>query len=60
MRTAMKKIYQNPETKTVKVQLSEMIASSTVVGINASADALDDETTVASRRGGSIWDDDED
>lgn len=56
----MKKIYQNPEIKIVKVQTAKMIADSTRMGINSSDPALDNESSVASRRGGSFWDDDED
>ena len=53
-KTAMKKIYQIPEMKVVKVQTARMIAASTaeMYGKNAEGDGL-------SRRGGSLWDDDE-
>ena len=49
----MKKIYQNPEMKIVKVQPSQMIAESVGFG---------DNVTTASgaesrRHGGSLWDD---
>ena len=56
----MKKIYQNPETKIVKVQTAKMIA---VSGFNQD---LGGEGTggaggnALSRRGGSVWDDDDD
>lgn len=50
----MKKIYQNPETKIVKVQTAQMIALSTqMYGKNATGEAL-------SRQGENAgWSDDE-
>ena len=55
----MKKIYQNPEIKMVNVQVAQMIAASQeVMETNSDGDALNEETSVASRRG-SIWDDEE-
>ena len=48
----MKKIYQNPETKVIKVQSTQMIAASiNAYGKNATSDAM-------SRNSGSLWDDD--
>ena len=55
----MKKIYQNPEIKIVKVQTAKMIATSTKMGINSSGAALEEETSVASRRSGGLWDDED-
>ena len=51
----MKKIYQNPETKIVKVQTAKMIAVSSLemYGKNATGPAM------SRQRGGSNWDDDE-
>ena len=50
----MKKIYQIPEMKVVKVQTARMIAASKaeMYGKNAEGEGL-------SRRGGSLWDDDD-
>ena len=56
----MKKTYQYPEIKIVKVQTAKMIAASTQFGINSSDPALENESTIASRRGDSFWDDEED
>lgn len=50
----MKKIYQNPEVKIVKVQTAKMIAASTEMYGKDATDAA------MSRQGGSLWDDDED
>ena len=55
----MKKTYIIPETKTVKIELHQIIAASTEMGINSDGPALESETNVASRRGGSLWDDDD-
>ena len=54
----MKKTYQNPEIKVVKVQTAQMIAASTEVGVGSN---YDPETSgaIQSRRGGSLWDDDD-
>ncbi|MBQ8487703.1 MAG: hypothetical protein IJ533_08665 [Prevotella sp.] len=50
----MKKTYQTPIMKTVKVQLTKMIAASVqMIGKDANSAGL-------SREGGSFWDDDED
>ena len=50
----MKKIYQIPEMKVVKVQTAQLIAGSVeMYGKNAESEGL-------SRRGGSLWDDDDD
>ena len=54
-KTAMKKTYQNPEMKIVKIQVSQMIAASP--GYGGTTDATYGN---ASRRGGSLWDDDDD
>ena len=49
----MKKIYQNPEIKVIKVQTAKMIAvSAEMFGKDAESEAL-------SRRGDFLWDDDE-
>lgn len=51
----MKKTYQNPTTKIVKIQTVQMIATSNLnVG-----NAYQSEDVVLSREGGSLWDDDE-
>ena len=55
----MKKTYQNPEIRIVKVQTARMIAASTEMEINSSGPALENESSVASRHGGSLWDDEE-
>lgn len=50
----MKKIYQNPETKIIKVQTAQMVAASPGYG------GYTTETSGnLSRRGESLWDDDE-
>lgn len=49
----MKKTYQNPEIKIVKVQAAQMIAASLEVQGNAQG------ATMLSRDGGSDWDDEE-
>lgn len=55
----MKQIYMNPEIKIVKVHTAKMIAASKEMEINSSASALENESSIASRRSGSIWDDDD-
>ena len=50
----MKKTYQNPEMIIIKVQTAQMVAASTeLYGKDATGTAM-------SRRGRSVWDDDED
>ena len=49
----------NPEIKIVKVHTAKMIAASKEMEINSSASALENESSIASRRSGSIWDDDD-
>ena len=51
----MKKTYQNPEMKIVKIQVSQMIAASPGYG-----GTTDKTSGNASRRFGGVWDDDED
>lgn len=52
----MKKTYQNPTMKVVKIQTVKMIATSNLrVG-----NAYQENDAVLSRRGGSSWDDEED
>ena len=53
----MKKIYQNPEIKVVKIQTAKMIAASEKVSFGASVDTAEG---AESRRFGSHWDDEED
>ena len=48
-----------PETKAIKIDLQQIIAASDVVGINSEGDALTDESSVASRSFGGLWDDEE-
>ena len=50
----MKKIYQNPEIKVIKVQLAQMITESLGVG-----NAYDGTKQIESRGSSSVWDDDE-
>ncbi|MBQ8487430.1 MAG: hypothetical protein IJ533_07270 [Prevotella sp.] len=52
----MKKTYQTPIMKTVKVQLTKMIAASDPQAVMYGKDATGDGL---SREGGSFWDDDE-
>lgn len=52
----MKKIYQNPEIKVVKIQTAKMIAASQL-GIG---DNVESASGAESRRFGSHWDDEED
>ena len=52
----MKKIYQNPDVKIVKVQPMQMIAES----LNVNGDYNSSTITMGSRRKGGVWDDDED
>ena len=54
-KTAMKKTYQNPEIKVVKVQMAQMIAASTDVTLGGSYGGGE----IQSRRNGSLWDDDD-
>ena len=60
----MKKVYINPETKIVKVELQHMIASSPLDPANAQGhvveDPVDPGTPGESRGGRGFWDDDED
>ena len=51
----MKKIYQNPEIKIVKVQTAQIMVASPGYGGSTTETAGN-----LSRRGGSLWDDDED
>ena len=53
----MKKTYQNPTTKIVKIQIMQMIAASDKMGFGASVDSA---SGAESRRGGFTWDDDDD
>lgn len=49
----MKKIYQNPETKVVRVEVTHMIAASEKMGIGKPVESASDAD---SRRGSSLWD----
>ena len=49
----MKKIYQNPEIKVIKVQLAQMITESIGFGNNYNG-----TKQIESRNSGSLWDDD--
>ena len=51
----MKKIYQNPKIKIVKVQTAQMVASSPGYGGNTT----ESSGNLSRRFGGSLWDDDE-
>ena len=53
-KTAMKKTYQNPEMKLVKIQMQQIIAASVGIG-----DKYDGTSTIQSRRFGGVWDDDD-
>ena len=53
----MKKTYQNPEMKIVRVQLQQMIAASDSVKLGGSYDG---SSAIQSRNAGSFWDEDED
>ncbi len=55
----MKKIYQNPETKVVRVEVTHMIAASERISIGASVESA---SGAESRRGrgSSLWDDEDD
>lgn len=55
----MKKTYQNPETKIVKVQTAKMIAASDFNQALGGEGTGGDGGKALSRRGGSVWDDDE-
>ena len=52
----MKKIYQNPEIKIVKVKTAQMIAASPGYGGTTTAGS----GNLSREYGGSLWDDDED
>ena len=52
----MKKIYQTPATKVVNIELQQMIANSPD-SINVSGSY--NGSAIQSRRGGSVWNDDE-
>lgn len=51
----MKKIYQNPEIKIVKVQTAQMVAASPGYGGSTT-----ETSGNLSREGGSLWDDEND
>ena len=57
----MKKTYQNPETKIVKVQVAQMIAASNPEGFNGGlgGDGDGGDGSDGLSRGGSFFDDDE-
>ena len=56
----MKKTYQNPEMKIVKVQMTQMIATSNPDGFVGTLGSNGGNGNDAlGRRGGSLWDDDE-
>lgn len=58
----MKKTYQNPEIKIVKVQMAQMIANSNpqgFAGALGSSDDGGDGSAALGRRGDSLWGDDE-
>ncbi|MCR4918523.1 MAG: hypothetical protein K5928_01730 [Prevotella sp.] len=50
----MKKTYQNPNTKIVRVQMAQMIAASLSMQGNAQ-----DDTMLSRKQGNSLWDDEE-
>ena len=52
---AMKKIYQNPEIKIVKVQTAQIMAGSPGYGGNT----IETSGNLSRENGGSLWDDDE-
>lgn len=52
----MKKTYQNPSTKVVRVELHRMIAASKTIGFG---EAVGSATGAESRRGHDYWEDDE-
>lgn len=57
----MKKIYFAPETNVVKIALQHIIATSPgSVTLRTSDAQVTDGNSIGSRRGGSLWDDDED
>ena len=51
----MKKTYQNPEIRIVKVQTAQMLANS--LGVQGDAQG---STMLSRQHGGSLWDDDDD
>lgn len=51
----MKKIYQNPEIKIVKVQTAQIMAGSPGYGGNT----IETSGNLSRENGGSLWDDDE-
>lgn len=53
----MKKTYINPQIKVIKIEAARMIAASTELGVSSTN--YNGTTTVESRRGNSLWDDDE-
>lgn len=53
---AMKKIYINPDLKIVKIQTSKMFATSEYINVG---DNVTTASGAESRRGGSIWDDED-
>lgn len=61
----MKKIYQNPMTKIVKVELSKMIAASDLSGLTDDGGTMDltetyaEDGAAAMGRGIRLWDDEE-
>ncbi|MBQ9671264.1 MAG: hypothetical protein IJV34_00240 [Prevotella sp.] len=59
----MKKTYQNPEMKIVKVQMAQMIAVSNPEGFNGGlggdGDGGSGDEGLSRRGGGSFWDDED-
>ena len=53
----MKKIYKNPTTEIVNIEMAQMIAASEIT-VGVSETPYDGEQ-IESRRGSSLWDDDE-
>ena len=54
----MKKIYFAPETKTVKVGISQMVCVSNGTLSVSEDDKIESESGFGSRRFGGVWDDD--
>ena len=56
----MKKIYQNPTTKVMRIELHQMIAASPTTEQRGFGDDVDDASGADARRfGSSLWDDED-
>ena len=55
----MKKIYQNPTTKVMRIELHQMIAASPATEQRGFGEDVTDASGADARRGSSLWDDED-